>query len=204
MYMNIIENYSLEKIENIYNSWKKCKDNHTYIENIHNTQLVLNNTICMNMTHYLYTNNIDINKRTIYIDTCSYIDIIVYQKFNHLILINCSHINLYITSGLISGLDILHCNNINIFIQNNKIDYTEISDSEDCNYKYNQQFNNIDNNIVLNDNIYINTNSCFNIGLTIDEQNIMTNRSYFAKKKYFIINKDNIKCFDNFGNETNF
>ena len=54
--MNLFE---IQSIENIYNSWKKCKDNHSYIENIHNTQIILSKD------NFLPENQIDTNKRTI-------------------------------------------------------------------------------------------------------------------------------------------
>jgi hypothetical protein len=55
-----------------------------------------------------------------------------------------------------------------------KIDFTEISFSEDCNYYYN--FN-------QNDNEYAYVN-------TINNFNIMTNQSLFSNTKYFILNKN--------------
>ena len=168
--MSIFNNITEEIIQNINTSWRKCKDNHIFIENINNNQIICNDIITYHNIPLL-----DINKRTLYFDKCKLLDIIIENKFNHILLVNSSDINLYVTNGVISGLDILNCNNINIFL-NNKIDYTEMSNSENCNYVYNTL---IDNNIV-----YVNTNNCYNINFNINYINYTTNQSYFSEKKY--------------------
>lgn len=191
--MSFFENTPLELIYNIYTSWKKCKDNHTYIENIYNTNIILNNQINISNNIYNFEKDIETNKRTIYFDKCNNLNIYINEKFNHILLVNCTNINIYLSFGLISGLDVINCKNININI-NKKIDYTEISNSEDCNYIY---------NIFNEDYTFINTNNCFNINLLINNFNYITNRNYFAEKKYFVINKNYLKCYDNHGNEIN-
>jgi len=191
--MSFFENITLDLVYNIYTSWKKCKDNHTYIENINNTDIHLYNQIKISNIVYNFEKDIETNKRTIYFDKCNNMNIFINEKYNHIILVNCTNINIYLSFGLISGLDIINCKNINIYI-NKKIDYTEISNSEDCNYIY---------NISNDDDTFINTNNCFNINLVINNLNYNTNRSNFAEKKYFIINKNYLKCYDILGNEIN-
>jgi len=192
--MSFFEHITLDLVQNIYTSWKKCKDNHTYIENVFDANIILDNHINISNIIYNFENIVETNKRTIYIDKCNNLNIYINEKFNHILLVNCININIYLSFDLISGLDVINCKNVNIYI-NKKIDYTEISNSEDCNYIY---------NIFNEDDTFINTNNCFNINLLINNVNYLTNSSYFAEKKYFIINKNYLKCYDNLGNEINF
>lgn len=171
-------------LENIFYQWTKCKNNHIYLENKSNTQVF-----------FPIYNIEDINKKTLYIDNCNNIDLYVNTKINHIILIHCSNINLYLSDGLISGLDILHSKNINSYITNKKINFSEISNCDDCNYYFNFAENN--DNVGVDDNFYINTNYCYNIRFNINEHiDIMTNQSLFDTIKYFVLNKNNIICIN--------
>ena len=180
--MSFFDNITNDILQNIFSSWKKCKDNHIYLENIYNTQITCDNI--MSLHNILQT---EINKKSVYFDKCMSLDISIQKKFNNILLVNCSNINLYINNGLISGLNIINCNNINIILSN-KIDFTELSNSENCNYIYNPSYD--------DNTIFINTNNCFNINLDINNIKYLTNSSYFGGKKYFLIHKDNISCIE--------
>ena len=167
-------------INNIFNSWLKCKNNHVYIENKYNINIS-------------YPENDESSQKTLYIDNCNNINIYVTNKINHIIIINSIHINLFIQHGLISGLDVMHSKNINLYIINDKIDFCEISNSDDCNYYIIQDNSHNDKN---KDYVYVNTNKCYNIRFIMDNYNIMTNKSLFSDNKYFILYKNNIRCFN--------
>ena len=181
-------------LNNIFISWKVCKENHTFIDNISNSILNFGEIYEINSISIEYDNNIDVQKRTIYIDNCKNSIVTLYKKFNHLILLNSENIDININEGLISGIDIIHSNNININIKNNKINLTSFGYSDFC-------------TVVLDDltskNIYINTNYCHNINFNIITENIInqyfTNRSLFSGIKLYLID-DNmiIACQDNF------
>jgi hypothetical protein len=97
----------------------------TYIENIYNTNIILNNQINIFNNIYNFEKDIETNKRTIYFDKCNNLNIYINEKFNHILLVNCTNTNIYLSFGLISGLDVINCKNININI-NKKIDYTDL------------------------------------------------------------------------------
>ena len=78
--MNFFENITLDLVYNIYTSWKKCKDNHTYIENIFNTNIILDNHINISNIKYNFENEIETNKRTIYFDKCNNLNIYIRHK----------------------------------------------------------------------------------------------------------------------------
>jgi hypothetical protein len=195
--MSFFENISENILQNIFDSWTKCKANHTYVENISNANVILSNMIIINNINNNYDNVVENIKRTIYFDKCNNLEINIDEKFNHILLVNCHNINIKIKKDLISGLDILNSKNINIKLEN-KINYTEISNSNDCNYIYNI------NDTNLTDNVYINTNLCYNINFVINYICFNSNLGYFLDNKYFIINNNFIKCVDKYNNEINF
>ena len=145
----------MNELENIFYSWKICKDNHIFIENVYNTTLNFGEKYEINSVQYEYDNN---NKRTIYIDKCDNLIITLSKKFNHFVLINSNNIELNINEGLISGIDIIHCKNINVNIKNNKINLTSFEYSDFCTLA-------LDN--LTSKNIYINTNFCYDIKFNI-------------------------------------
>ena len=105
------DDYINNSVSNIYNSWSSCRNNHQIIENISSSKIIfnyesnsnysINNNICD------YDSEIHDKKRTLYIDKCNELEITVNNKFNHIILINSSNINITIAGGLITGIDIL-------------------------------------------------------------------------------------------------
>lgn len=162
-------------INNIFTSWLKCKNNNVYIENKSDFDVS-------------YPLNDNSTQKTLYVDTCKNMNIYLTNKINHITIINSLQISIYVYQGLISGLDIFNSKNINLYVINNKIDFTEISNSDNCNYHYHS-----DN---LNDYVNVNTNNCYNIGFIINNFNIMTNKSLFSNTKYFILNNNTIRCFN--------
>jgi hypothetical protein len=183
-------------IENIYTSWKNCLDNHTYIENISNAEIKFTELVEIDGIEYNYNNNIDNKKRTLFINNCNNLNIKVYEKINHIKIINCNNIFIDILDGLISGISTIHSNKITIRIKNKKIDFNELSFSHDCNVLL---------DLTTSENIYINTNYCYNCPVIISDINTykkyITNLSLFANIKYFLINNIKIRCFNNLGIE---
>lgn len=170
-----------DTLMNIYNSWNICKNNHQYIENIENANLTFNSN-----------QETDLYKKTLYIENCTNLNIEVYNKFNNIILVNSSYININILGGLITGLNIIHCNNVNLIIKLIKIPNINFEYAHDCNIT----LENID---IAHDNLRINTNYCVNIIINISYNNIyksyVTNKSLFSKINYFIIDS-NLELFD--------
>ncbi len=162
---------SRDIIENVFNSWQTCKNNHTYIENISNRKIILDDESL---------------KKTIYIENCNFLDINLINKFNHLILINCQNIILHIKHTLISGMTILHSKNITIKVDNT-INFSEVSNSDNCIFIYNK---------LSSDNTYINTNFCYNINFIISDnfffKKYMECMSFFSLSELFYINELNL------------
>ncbi len=162
---------SRDILENVFNSWLTCKNNHTYIENISNRKIILDDESL---------------KKTIYIENCNFLDINLINKFNHLVLINCQNIILHIKHTLISGMTILHSKNITIKVDNT-INFSEVSNSDNCIFIYNK---------LSSDNTYINTNFCYNINFIISDKFFFKKyiecMSLFSLSELFYINELNL------------
>lgn len=161
---------SKEIYNNIYNSWKICKNNQTIIENISNSK-------------YLFENDESI-KKTLIIDKCSYLNIDIVDKFNHIFILNSNNIFLNIKNSLVSGLTLINTKNNTIKIDNNYVNYSEISNTENCIFVYDDTSSN---------NSYINTYFSYNLNFIIPDKDyfkkINTNKSLFStNEKYYIHN----------------
>jgi len=193
-----IDNNTKNTILNVFSSWKNCKDNHQYIDNLQDAKInfgynySINYSINSNDVNYNknYDKEIEINKRTLYIDNCKNLEVEITNKFNHIVLINSANINIVILDGLISGLDIIRCNNCKITIKNKQF-LVSFSNSYDCN--------------LIVDNIYdfyVNTDFCCNIILNLilnnKKKDIITNKSLFSKNNLFHID-NNLLCTNYFG-----
>lgn len=158
-------------IENILNSWNVCKNNQYIVEKLYYKSLV-------------FDTDTDI-KKTIIIDNCSKLDIDIMTKLNHILILNSEHVTININGGLISGITIIHSKHVNVKISNNKIDFSEISDSENCNFIYDLESCN---------NSYINTNLCYNINFIVSDDNIynkfITNQSLFGGHDMYYFDND--------------
>lgn len=158
-------------LENIFNSWKTCKNNQIIIENISNSKYVFN----------LKEESI---KKTLIIDRCSYLNIDIINKFNNILILNSNNIVLNLKNGLVSGLTLINTKNNTIKIDNNYVNYAEISNTEDCIFIYDK---------ISSNNSYINTFFSFNLSFIINEQyyfkKFITNQSLFSiNEKYYIHN----------------
>lgn len=96
-------------LNNIFNSWTKCYNNHIFIENKCNDTIVIDDMMYNNEIKDYYSN------KTFYIENTSNSIIYINTKINHLILNKCNNITLIINSTFISGLDIFHSNDVYIF-----------------------------------------------------------------------------------------
>lgn len=129
---------------NIFTSWKKCKDNHIYLDKINNKYIKYDKNLILEPNKLFYS-FIETKKKTLYIDSCNNLTINIKEKLNHIVIVNSSNINIVIFNGLISGIDILHSDNIKLKIKNKKLLSSEFSDCENCMYIYdlNNNFINI-------------------------------------------------------------
>ena len=180
-----IDDNTKNTILNVFNCWNSCKNNHQVIENINNSDIIFSNNYSINNNLLNYDIDIDINKRTLYIDKCNNLNIKVNDKFNHIIIINSSNINITILEGLIGGIDIIHCDNIKLTVKFNKINNINYGYSNDCKLI-------LDKNTGLD--IYISTSYCVNILFMLIYNNILnkylTNRSFFSKINYYFIDSN--------------
>lgn len=188
---DIVQNFENNSVNNILNSWTNAKNNHTYIENIYNSEIKIDNVININDILYSFDNIIDNNKRTIYIDNCKNINIKILDKFNHIILINSENIIIDINNDLVSGMDIIHTKKAIIRNIYNNINHIEISYSSDCSLIFDR---------ISSNNLIINTNYCHYITFYLFDINLykclLTNKSIFSYMNYYVFNNDDIKSYD--------
>ena len=173
-------------IINIYSSWNICKNNHQYIKNINNSTIIFDDNYIINDNILNYDEIMDTNKRTLYIDNCYNLEIKVNNKFNHIILINCSNINITLLEGLITGIDLLHCNGVNLLIRLNKIFNINFGYSSDCQIIFDKY---------SSSDICIITSYCVNIKFILVNTNnnfkkYITNRSLFSTINNYIIDNN--------------
>ena len=169
--------------ENIFNSWLTCKNNHTYIENISETELIFSNNIKRDGKVYSYDKNIDTLKRTIYIENCDNLDVRLLDKFNHVVIVNSRNIIVRLENSLLSGLGVFGSKNVTVRVSNKKINYSEVSNSENCVFVF-------DSN--SSENIYINTNLCYNTTFIITDfyifKRFVTDESLFGAFELYHLN----------------
>ena len=176
-----IDDFPQEILLNVFQSWKKCKDNHVYIDNISHATMDIGLTLEITDKNKIKNNSIigdgdinNINKHTIYIDNCKNVTIKLLNKFNHVMCINCKNINITINEGLISGIDILNSDNITCTIDHNKIYNLSCGSSDTCFIKFNE--------IIAIGTIMSIANS-YNIGFQINN-NCLT-KTYLSQMSYF-------------------
>jgi len=167
-----------EILNNIFNSWKNCKNNQTIIENVSNIKYIFNSDNGDNTEKC--------TKKTLLIDKCSNLDIKINEKYNHILILNSNNIILKLDSGLISGLTMINTKNITVQLKNNNINYSEISNSDNCIFVYDK--------LSSNDS-YINTFYSYNLNFIIQDEYIfkkfITNQSLFSiNEKYYIYNDE--------------
>lgn len=183
-----IESFDEKIASNIYMSWKKCKDNHIYLDKVTDKYIKYDKNLILEPNRILYSFG-ETKKKTLYIDSCNNLTIIIKEKLNHIVIINSSNINIIIYQGLISGIDILHSSNIKLKIKNKKFT-SDFSDCENCMYIFNVNDN-------FND-MKINTFDCYNfifVKLLNDTnyEKIETNKSIFISHNTYIIYNNEIK-----------
>ena len=203
-------------ILNIFTSWYSCKSKHSYITSINDSVINLNKKININgvISNYFYGSDDilpevqedkieDINKITLFIENCNNCEIIITEKFNHLILLNCNNIKLFINSGMISGIDIIHSEYINIKVQFNKIYTANFQNCRYCSISFGtgSLIQEYDDNYLLSgteDNSFENTKiityCCYDINFYLINNDkfkkFNTNTSLFSGIIYFTINKN--------------
>jgi hypothetical protein len=188
---HIVQNFETNSVNNILNSWTNAKNNHTYLENIYNSEIKIDNNININDIYYSFNNIIDNNKRTLYINNCKNINIRIFNKFNHIIVINCENILIDINNGLVSGMDIIHTKKATIRSRYHNINHIEISYSSDCSLIFDK---------ISGNNLIINTNYCNFITFYLSDINLykclLTNKSIFSYMNYYVFNNHDIKSYD--------
>ena len=74
-------------LNNIFNSWTKCYNNHVFIENKHNDTILIDDTS---------NNKNEFTSKTFYIENTNNSLVYINTKINHLILNKCNNITLII------------------------------------------------------------------------------------------------------------
>lgn len=179
----------------IFISWKKCKDNHIFLDKINNKYIKYDKNLILEPNTLLYSFG-EIKQKTLYIDSCDNLTLNIKEKINHIVIINSSNINIIISKGLISGIDILHSSNIKLKIKNIKIFLSEFIDCKNCMYIYD-----INNNMNDMNGMKIITHDCYNFIFIklLDNTNIEkieTNTSLFLSSITYIIQNNSIKYSD--------
>jgi len=164
--MNLLNLDEINKvhIRNIFKSWTICKNNFIIISNIENCDIIVDNN-CILINYEVYRRNIN-KKIRILFSNCKNLNILIFQKLNHILFEKCSNIKIKITAGIIGGIDVINCDNINFHITKKDIFYISYGDSNICTTC-------IDKDISLNTQVL--ANNCNEINLLL-----MSNSSMFS------------------------
>lgn len=183
--------YTKKTLENVFDSWIRCKGNHLFIENVENSVIKVGRILEIN--GIIHNSNTLSKNTTIFLNECHNSIIKITEKFNHIVILKCNNANIYISHGLVSGIDVLHSNNITCNVKFSNIYYLA------CNYSDTFVLQ-IDENIA-NDMLLTTSNSykvIFKLhnGNTLKE--FITNMTYFPELTYYFIkrNKANIIYID--------
>jgi hypothetical protein len=170
-------------LTNVFNSWLRCKNKHLFIENVNNSIIKIGRVLEINGKKY-EKEHIPKNA-TIFISNCNNSNIKITDKFNHLIILKCDNTNVYISHGLISGIDIIRSNNITCDVKFSKIYYLACCYSDTFTLHIDE---NIANNMMLTtSNSY---KVIFKLHTGLETKEYITNMSLFPELTYYSINKN--------------
>ena len=170
-------------LTNVFNSWLRCKNKHLFIENVNDSTIKIGRVLEINGRKY-EKENIPKNA-TIFISNCNNNNIKITDKFNHLIILKCKDTNVYISHGLISGIDIIRSNNITCDVKFSNIYYLACCYSDTFTLHIDE---NIANNMMLaTSNSY---KVIFKLNKGFETKEYVTNMSLFSELTYYSINKN--------------
>lgn len=172
-------------ITNIITSWKKCNDNHIYIENVCDSTIKIGKDITINNEPVKSSKKLD-KKISVFIVNCKNSRIKITNTFNHIVMSKCSNTFIDISHGLISGIDIIHSNNISCHIKFSSIYYLACCYSSSCNLIMDECF--------ISDTLSTTSDSYkikFILHQNKNTKEYITNMSLFSDLTYFVINKNN-------------
>lgn len=186
-----MNNKEFENMNNVYknilSSWIKCKDRHIFIENLSNTTL--------KMDRYLEIGNIRENVEftnpksyTLFLDNCNNMEIKITEKINHVVIFGCDNINIFISRGLISGIDVMRSKNIECDTKKSNINFLSCSNSYSCMFHLDETV----------ENILMTTTDSYKITFNIDKE-YETCLTIFPVNTYYMVDKGIIKWFNSYG-----
>jgi hypothetical protein len=136
-----ITNDDMEKVLELFKTWKKAHNNKTIIENINGSQR--NGRVSIKIKNRVLIDTIDFRsevttRTTLHFINCNDVNIAISSKINHLVLENCMNMLVKTTGGFISGLDSIRCTNVIHVFDEGNINYIDINKSHDCKYFFQQ------------------------------------------------------------------
>jgi hypothetical protein len=153
---------------NVFKSWKTCFDRHVSVNAVKGQDIHVRDEIYIDGRKSF--DNIS-SSSTIFFSNCENINILLSRKVNHIIIDNCCNVNLKVTSGIISGIDVLHSQNINLIVTNKDIFYMSFGDVSKSNIY-------IDKPLALNTSI--NTLHCNITNFILERFRYLANVSIFS------------------------
>lgn len=133
-----------EDVENLYKILYSVQNNKIILEKIKNSKIFISDSLFISG---IKVNKLNIDKcRTIYIDACNNLEIIVKNKINHLTIYNCFDVTIIVYSNIISGIDIINSKNISFKFINCSFNFADYSSSINCDLCVISR--NIDSNVV--------------------------------------------------------
>lgn len=190
--IDCIENNTKNTLVNIFDSWIKCKNNHIFIENIKDSTIKIGKTLEINGKNY-DNNKLSVNS-TIFIANCDNNIIKITNKFNHVIILKCNNTNIYISHGLVSGMDVIHSNYIKCNIKFSNIYYLACCNSDTFTIQIDE--------CIANDILMVTSNShkvIFKLYNGIEIKEYITNISYFSDLTYYAINENKLNYANSYG-----
>ncbi len=167
-------------LKNVFESWQICKNNHVFIENVNNDNIKIGKNISINGTNKSLS-----SKTTLFIENCSDTIIKVVNKFNHLIVNGCNNVHIYLTHGLVSGIDVLNSKNVTCEVKFSSVNYLSCAKSETFVLKMDK--------LVASKILMLTLDSykvLFELGKGIDLAKYLTNTSIFPDMTYYVVDKN--------------
>ena len=175
---NELDNYCLNvrqltedekcEIKELYKIWKSCLNKKIVIETIQHTNIRVSDKINFSDGTIIWD---DIQRHhSLHFVDCSNATIVISAKVNHITFERCKNVNVRITGGSISGIDIIHCTNVTHIFESCLVYFVDISNTTECSFilseriakdimittasSFNLQFKTISDDTGIRKNIY--------------------------------------------------
>lgn len=162
-------------IKELYKIWKSCLNKKIMIDSIESTNVRVSDKINFSDGTVIWD---DVKRHhSLHFINCSNATIVITAKVNHITLERCTNVNVRVTGGSISGIDIIKCSNITSIFDFSSVYFVDVSISTGCSFILSE---------AIAKDIMITTASSYNIQFrTVSDSTGITKNTYRTNMNVF-------------------